>query len=118
MRRFTCVTLVLVALVASTVLARQSPPPTRWEYLQLVPGLPSTGEALQPAGYRACQAAGSGWTCRSFETQKDADAQDALPRARASLGADGWELVTAIDQTIHLSYPKGLTYMFKRQQPR
>jgi hypothetical protein len=118
MRKAAYLTLVLVALATSAVVARQGTAATRWQYLHVLPGISGPLDQPRPVGYRACQAFETGWTCRSFESAKDTSGDDALARVFTRLGAEGWELVTVIDETQHLSYPKGLTYLFKREQPK
>jgi hypothetical protein len=88
----------------------------RFEYLRLTPGLPQPNPAVMHLreGYQGCAARAAKWVCREFETD---EGSPALAHALAALGAEGWELVSAIDETEHQSYPRGLTYVFKRQLP-
>jgi hypothetical protein len=105
--------LVLSALTVRSLVARQAAP-IRWEYARLTPGLPATRSNDKPLGYQACLASDAEWTCRPFAS--DGNPDEALRRALVVLGAEGWELVSAIDETEQLSYPKGLTYLLKRQK--
>ena len=86
----------------------------RFQYLRLTPGVPQPGplDTRPQHGYQACEAKPKAWSCRTF---KAAHPDDGLRDAMTTLGAEGWELVSAVDEAEHLSYPKGLTYLFKRQ---
>ena len=114
--RFLIAAGVAVALCALTVpsLGARQEVTTGWEYARLTPGLPSKPSAMKPLGYRACLAGEAEWTCREFESKDNQD--EALRRALSTLGSEGWELVSAIDETETLSYPKGLTYLLKRHK--
>jgi hypothetical protein len=86
--------------------------PGGFEYVRVTP---YSVNPMNPArtGYRACVATSSEWTCRQFESK---DSSDALRTALATLGSEGWELVSAVDDPPGESIPKGLTYLFKRQR--
>lgn len=54
------------------------------------------------------------WTCRKFEGEGDVMSA-ALRSALATLGQEGWELVSAVDERHDRnSVFGGLTYLFKR----
>jgi hypothetical protein len=67
------------------------------------------------SGYRACVAATPNWACRDFEPTESSAA--ALSTALATLGTEGWELVSALDEDPESSYAKRLMYLFKRPVP-
>jgi hypothetical protein len=108
------VMLVLTALTWNLygVGRAQSRNGSRFDYLRVTPYLP---DPLNPArvAYRACVAASTEWTCREFESKDSPDAP--LRTTLATLGQEGWELVSAVDETPDVSLPDGLTYLFKRQ---
>jgi hypothetical protein len=63
-------------------------------------------------GYRACVAGINEWRCRDFQpTQSSADA---LRIALVTLGNEGWDLVSAVEEDPNFN-TRGLTYLFKRQ---
>jgi hypothetical protein len=84
----------------------------RFEYVRVTP---YTVNPMNPAriGYRACVASTGEWLCRQFESS---DSSGALRTALATLGNEGWELVSAVDDPPGTSIPEGLTYLFKRQR--
>jgi hypothetical protein len=84
-----------------------------FEYLRVTP---YSVNPMKPArvGYRACVATTGEWVCRQFEPQDSSDA--GLRTALATLGNEGWELVSAVDDPPGASIPEGLTYLFKRQR--
>jgi hypothetical protein len=90
----------------------------RIEYARVTPYMVSFQKApnhVQPRyGYRACTATTSEWKCREFEPT---DASTGSLRATlATLGNEGWELVSAVNDDPVSSNPSGLlTYLFKRQ---
>jgi hypothetical protein len=119
MRRatFIAVTLLVVLIGAFNVhsVARAAAS-SRFEYLHLTPGLPRPDPAPVKfrQGYQACVAGAAAQKCREFE---DPEWQErALDTALATLGNEGWELVSVIDRS-GTGTPKGLTYIFKRQLP-
>ena len=66
------------------------------EYLRVTPFGVSVQAGLRVSvheGYRACRAAVTAWTCRVFQP---APSNDALRTVLATLGSEGWELVSAI----------------------
>jgi hypothetical protein len=111
------VALAAIAFMVPSLVARQQTV-TRWEYLRITPGLPSPVATFDMSqdrlGYQACQAKDTEWKCRDFESKDNQD--DALRSALATLGAEGWELVSTVAQAEGVSYPSGLTYLLKRQQ--
>lgn len=127
MRRFALIVvglLLLTAALALPTLTVRAASTSRFEYLRLEPGLPQfdlgTGTPLFPAnrqGYVACVAGRPATEkCREFE---DAGGQSrAMEVALSTLGNEGWELVSVIDETVNQGSPKGLTYVFKRQTGR
>ena len=120
------VSLALLAIVAIIATAAASTPSltaraqtaTRIEYARVTPYIVSFHKSpnhVQPRyGYRACVAAISEWKCREFEPT---DASTASLRTTfATLGSEGWELVSAVNDDPVASNPSGLlTYLFKRQ---
>ena len=107
---------VLVAITAMfgpSLTAQQSAP--RFEYVRVAPytyRTPSGASAvLERVGYKACVAASSDWTCRDFQSLEPADA--ALRTTLNTLGNEGWELVSAVNEEPS-QYHTGLTYLFKR----
>ena len=111
--------LAAIAFTIPTLTARQQAA-TKWEYLRLTPGLRLGMDydmSQRPMGYRACEAKDAAWKCRDFKSADQQSNDDGLRRALATLGAEGWELVSSIDQQGNVAYPVGLTYLLKRQQP-
>jgi hypothetical protein len=112
---------ILFVLLVLTVLAwnlhgvarsqPRTPSASRFEYLRVTPYLSRPMNPVQVA-YRACVAATSEWTCRDFDSKENSNAP--LRTALATLGQEGWELVSAVDETPSESIPEGLTYLFKR----
>jgi hypothetical protein len=104
---------------APSLMARQQPI-AQFEYLQVSPYVvqhPQGPQAvIERPAYRACVAGGAEWTCRQFEpSSSDPRGVDtALRVTLATLGNEGWELVSAIDQTPDRD--GGLIYLFKRQR--
>lgn len=88
----------------------------RFEYVRVTPYLFVRAEGqgvVERVGYRACVATSTEWTCRQFESTEPSDV--ALRTALVTLGNEGWELVSAVDETpseVH----RGLTYLFKRPE--
>ena len=110
---------VITATLAPSLVARAQTAP-RFEYLRVTPyraDMMTPGRLIQRwGGYRACVAASNEWTCREFE-QTDLP-NGALPTMLATLGNEGWELVSAVDEKHELNGSfGGLTYLFKRQKP-
>lgn len=123
MRRFALTVLGLLLVVGAFVaprLAARADSTAHFDYLHLRPGLPefdvTTGQRTSPPrnGYTACVAKSpDAAKCREFA---DKESQDrALNVALGTLGSQGWELVSVIDETANQGSPKGLTYIFKRQ---
>jgi hypothetical protein len=127
MQRFTLLVgglLLLTAALALPTFTVRAASIGRFEYLRLEPGLPQvdleTGKPISTAiraGYIACVAGRPATEkCREFE---DPGQQlRAMEVALSTLGNEGWELVSVIDETVNQSSPKGLTYVFKRQIAR
>ena len=109
----------VAAWVAPSLLASQ-PSTVRFEYLQVTPfSVPrDKGQwVFQERAYRACVAGSSEWTCRRFEpvTRTSGDDDSALRAMLATLGSEGWELVSVVDNTP--DGRTGLSYLFKRLTP-
>jgi len=106
------VLVAITAMFAPALTAQQGG--TRFEYLKVTPYIfrtPQGSGIIEHIGYRACLAASSDWTCREFTSLEPSDA--ALRAALVTLGDEGWELVSAVDERLHLAHT-GLTYLFKR----
>ena len=88
---------------------------TPFDYARVAPFVVNTtvgpNRVQQSTGYRACIAGKDEWTCRDF---KPTDSTDALRTALATLGSEGWELVSVLDENPPNYSPHGLTYFFKR----
>jgi hypothetical protein len=109
---------VVTAMFAPSLVARAQSA-ARFDYLRVTPYQAVTETpgliSARWAGYRACMAASTEWTCREFEAKDNPNS--ALRTALAALGNEGWELVSAVDDRHELdSTYGGLTYMFKRQR--
>jgi hypothetical protein len=109
---------VITAMFATSLIARAQTA-TRFEYLRVTPyqSVTKTPDSVtyRWAGYRACMAASSEWTCREFEPTDNSNA--ALRISLATLGNEGWELVSAVDERHDMNSTfGGLTYLFKRQR--
>jgi hypothetical protein len=107
---------VITAMFVSSVIARAQSA-VRFEYLRVVPYHAVTEtpgrSGYRWAGYRACVAASTEWTCREFEDSSIA----ALRTTLATLGNEGWELVSAVDERHEMNTIfGGLTYLFKRER--
>jgi hypothetical protein len=108
--------LTSVLLATSVVTTRTTTAETRWGYLTVTPGVSARPGDAAPSGYRACQATLERWSCREFRSAPAADNNDVLAKVLTTLGDEGWELTSVLDETKQLSQPRGLTYIFKRQQ--
>jgi hypothetical protein len=108
---FAVIALSMAMFVPSLIGRAQSA--GRFEYVRVTPYLVNP---MNPAriGYRACVATTGEWICRQFESKDSSDA--GLRTALATLGNEGWELVSAADDPPGESIPEGLTYLFKRQR--
>ena len=105
---------VIAAMFAPSLVGRAQSA-TRFEYGRVAPYGVSQADGrvvYLRLGYRACVAATDEWTCRDFGPTESSDA--ALRTALATLGNEGWELVSAVDEDPSSSFPEGLTYLFKR----
>ena len=111
----TVVTAVVVTAMLTLSLGAQSA--RRIEYVRVTAYAvrhPVSANSVQMRyGYRACVAAPTEWTCREFQPTETPG--DALRTTLATLGNDGWELVSAVNEDPNLMSPMGLTYLFKRQ---
>jgi hypothetical protein len=107
---------VIVASLASSLTARAQSA-ARIEYARVTPyivRLPLDAHSVQERhGYRACVASMSEWACREFAPTDSSSA--ALRTTLATLGSEGWELVSAVNEDPTVTSPIGLTYLFKRQ---
>ena len=105
--------LVVTATLFGPALVAQAPVTTQYEYLRVLPVemqfATSPTSVRQSTGYRACVAGSSEWTCREFPATASSEA--ALRTTLATLGTEGWELVSVVDDSDTL---RGLTYLFKR----
>lgn len=112
------VVVVLTAMFTPSLIVRAQGT-QRFEYVRVSPYIAQSSTAnatRQRAAYRACVAQATEWVCREFPPTEPST--DALRNVFVTLGNDGWELVSAVDE-----YPafanqfgtKGLTYLFKRQ---
>ena len=115
--------LVLVALALGAIAAARftssttvrAQGPTGLEYLRMTPYVtvtPVAANAVQESrGYRACAAGTAEWRCRDFQSPKSS--AEALRTALVTLGNEGWELVSAVEEDPAFN-TRGLTYLFKR----
>jgi hypothetical protein len=100
--------------VSSTMMARQLPS-IAWDYLQLSPDFGQQSRVV----YSACVASPEGWECRKFEDPESVaesgrgTADTALRKALATLGSEGWEMVSVVQGR---NPQLGMTYLFKRPQ--
>lgn len=111
---------VIVGMTAPSLVGRaQSQSAVRFEYLRVTPYQAVTetpGRIIYRwAGYRACAAMSSEWTCRELSGD---NLNDALRTTLATLGNEGWELVSAVVENPEINTRDGgaLTYLFKRQR--
>ena len=108
------VVVVIVAMFTPSRIVRAQTNP-RFEYARVTPYVLNIGVApnrvTQTNGYRACVAGTTEWTCRDF---KPTESTDAVRTALATLGSEGWELVSVVDENPPDYNPHGLTYFFKR----
>lgn len=112
------VALAAIALTVPSLIAKQQTA-TKWEYLRLAPGLAGEIIDMSQHGYQACEATEVEWRCREFKSGSRTSGDDALRRALATLGAEGWELVSTVDTARDgVVYPWGMTYVLKRQRQR
>lgn len=112
--------IVVLAAVAFTIpsLSAEQQTTARWEYLRLAPGLAGEIVEMSQHAYQACEATEAEWRCRDFKSGSQTSGDDGLRRALATLGAEGWELVSTVDtQRNGVTYPVGMTYLLKRQRP-
>jgi hypothetical protein len=105
---------VVTAMLTLSVGAQSA---RRIEYVRVTPySVPhqiSANSVQMRYGYRACVAATNEWTCREFQPTESSDA--ALRTTLATLGNEGWELVSAVNEDRNVTSPLGLMYLFKRQ---
>jgi hypothetical protein len=109
------VVVVVTAMFSPSLIVRAQSA-TRIEYLRVTPYLvqiPVSASAVQERrGYRACVAGINDWACRDFSPTQSSN--DALRTTFATLGNEGWELVSTVDEDPSFG-TRGLTYVFKRQ---
>ena len=87
-----------------------------FEYLRVVPYDVSdltAGYGRRFAGYRACVAGTADWTCRDFQPPLNDSSNPALRLMLATLGNEGWEVVTAVPIS-EGALAGAMTYLFKR----
>ena len=109
--------LVLIAIAFAWSEAPRAQGSTQFEYVRAYPykarqeiaNRDGSRGVVERTAYRACRAAGSEWSCRDYPTPGAADA--ALRTMLATMGNEGWELVSAVDEGEQYD---GLTYLFKR----
>ena len=101
-----------MALFAPSVIGRAQSA-VRFEYTRVTPYLMNPMDPRR-VSYAACVATPTEWRCREFAAKDSSDV--ALRTALATLGNEGWELVSAIDDPPGQSLPEGMTYLFKRKQ--
>jgi hypothetical protein len=126
MRTLSLTVVAFIALVAAMFapsLVARAQSAVRFEYLRVTPyhAVTETPGRINYrwAGYRACVAASSEWTCREFDADGSSNValNVALRTTLATLGNEGWELVSAVDERHELNTTfGGLTYLFKRQR--
>ena len=108
-----CVVLLVTAFAYGDAIRAQAVI-TPFEYLRVTPFSVSVPIGLDRIslreGYRACLAAETEWSCREFRPTTTSDS--ALRTVLATLGAEGWELVSAVKED---GPTAALTYLFKRQ---
>ena len=105
---------VIAVLFAMSIVGRAQSA-VRFEYGRVTPytvAQTQGGWVYQHVGYRACVAVTNEWTCREFEPKESSEA--ALRAMLATLGNEGWELVSVVDEDPNSSL--ALTYLFKRQR--
>jgi hypothetical protein len=106
---------VVVAATFSPSLIVRAQSATRIEYIRVTPYLqqiPVSVSAVQErCGYRACVAGMNDWACRDFPATQSSN--DALRTTLATLGNEGWELVSTVNEEPS-SGTHGLTHVFKR----
>jgi hypothetical protein len=110
--------IVVGAAMAAPSLTARAQSANRFEYLRLSSysaRVQAVGRVEFRSGYRACVAATPDWTCQDFEPTESSAA--ALSTALATLGTEGWELVSALDEDPESSYGRRLMYLFKRRVP-
>jgi hypothetical protein len=106
---------IMLALGGSMLIARTQSV-ARFEYSRVSPyNVPQReGQIVYlRVGYRACVAAAEQWACRDFGPQDSSEG--ALRTALATLGNEGWELVSATPANPTL-FSDGLIYLFKRHR--
>jgi hypothetical protein len=105
---------VVAAMFMSSLTVRAQSP-ARIEYVRVTPyttRTPVGPNAVQErVGYRACVAGAAEWTCRDF--QPTPSSADALRTALVTLGNEGWELVSVVEDDLNAN-ARGLMYLFKR----
>jgi hypothetical protein len=114
---------IAIATLAPSPVARTQTAP-RFEYLRVEPyvtvtdtierGIPTRFHKF--AGYRGCLAGNADWLCRQFEHTSASASDSGLRTALATLGNEGWELVSAVKEDHGPHVDGALTYLFKRQR--
>lgn len=109
---------ILTTMFESSLVVRAQSSP-RIEYLRATPFLVhipvAANRVSERIGYRACVAGNTDWACREFQPPTESST-DALRDALATLGNDGWELVSAIQEDSAWTGIHGLTFLFKRHR--
>jgi hypothetical protein len=96
------VAIVVGGISASVVARQQQTGRVQFEYLRAT-------VTQGWSSYQACVATATEWACRDFPTS--------TREMFATLGNEGWELVSAMNESHdQTKAPRGLTYMFKRQR--
>ncbi len=117
-------TLAIVAALLSSSLTAGQQSRQRFQYLQVEHFAEYSQSGPGTTGYRACVAEVSDWSCRNFERPSvtsrfpatgvalQPPADPALREVLATLGNEGWELVSTVDDTPDRD--TGMAYVFKR----
>jgi len=120
MPKLSLVLVVVIAVGAAAFISSPSAraqPSTSIQYARVTPYVAhfrtSPNSVLERHGYRACVANAENWACRDFAPADSSN--DALRTVFATLGNEGWELVSAIKEQPEQISPMGVTYLFKRQ---
>lgn len=112
----TLVAVVVVAALFTPSRAVRAQGATRIDYVRVAPYVVRTSVAPNAVqeryGYRACVAGINDWACRDFQPTQSSI--DALRTALVTLGNEGWELVSAVQEDPTRG-TFGLAYLFKRQ---
>jgi len=116
---FVAVIGVVAALFASSLIVRAQGA-QRFEYVRVAPymaRIPVGANAVQERiGYRACVARISEWACQEFPPTEPST--EPLRNALVSLGNDGWELVSAVEEYPNFGTQFGANGLTDRKSTR